>query len=77
MPKRTLIHTDFSTLYCGNHRYCFQGQESDDEVKGKEIVMTSVRGYMTRRLEDGLVEISFLRKDQHNLHNHLLEIVQL
>ena len=31
----TSKHTDFSTLYRGNHRYGFQGQESDNEVKGE------------------------------------------
>ena len=31
----TSKHTDFSTLYRGNHSYNFQGQESDNEVKGE------------------------------------------
>ena len=35
MPKRTLIHTDFSTLYRGDYRYGYNGMERDDEVKGQ------------------------------------------
>ena len=31
----TSKHTDFSTLYRGDYRYGFQGQERDDEVKGE------------------------------------------